>query len=288
MKERILLLGVMPERALGRLARGGIAVEKVERLSKDRTRFLVDAKDAERVLALYPEHAPLAAYAAKSEGKVGLGRVKERLRSRVGVLLGGLVFLAGTAFADTLVLKIEVKTDTPLKTEISRLLDENGVRLFSPYDEKNADLLAARILALEGVGHCTVKKVGSVFSVEAYAAPFIKETQREKRLVADRSGTLLSLVVLRGEGYFKAGDAVEAGFVLAGGGESGYAAARACLSCTYENSFSGISGEEAFAKCLLAIGYGKEQVKILKKQIDTEEDTVFLKVEYEYVFSVNF
>ena len=54
-KEKILLEGLMPERALLRLRRAGIAVYNVQKIKKNRIVFLIKKKDSEKVFAIYPK-----------------------------------------------------------------------------------------------------------------------------------------------------------------------------------------------------------------------------------------
>lgn len=289
MKEKILLEGVMPERAFNRLARSGVAVERVKRLGKNQTVFFVDVKDSEKVFALYPSSSPVAAYTAKSLGRVGVLSALERLKTRVGLLLGGLLFLLVTLYADTLVLKIDVRTDTPLQTEISRVLDENGVREFAPFSEENADMISAQILALDGVSFCSLKKVGSVCVVEVRGSSFTDVEKRANVLTAERTGILTSLTVLRGEKLVLEGAEVEAGTAIAkADGVENFVVARACLSCVCENVFESMDEERAFAESYLAVGGEDERIRITKTEVKTQEEKTFVRIEYEFVFSVNY
>ena len=290
MKEKILLEGVMPERAFNRLARSGVAVERVKRLSKDQTVFLVDGKDSEKVFSIYPKSSSvLSAYTVKSLGKVGLTATLKRLKQRVGMLLGALLFLALTLYADTFILKVEIRTDTPLQTEILRVLRENGVQEFASYPAKNTDMISAQILALDGVSFCSLKKVGSVCIVEVRASSFTSVEKRANRLIADRKGVLTSLTVLRGEKLVPEGKEVDVGEVIAkADGEENFVVARACLSCVYESGLEETDEARAFAESYLAVGGEDERVRITKTEIKTEEGKTFVRLEYEYVFSVNY
>ena len=54
-RERILLEGNMPERALLRLRREKIALYHVRKTAKDRLLFSVNREDAEKIFAIYPK-----------------------------------------------------------------------------------------------------------------------------------------------------------------------------------------------------------------------------------------
>ena len=289
MKEKLLLEGIMPERALGRLSRSGVAIERVKRLTKTQTTFLVGAKDSEKVFAIYPKTPSVSsAYAVRSLGKVGVAAILEKLKGRVGVLLGAMLFLALTLYADTLVLKVEIRTDTPLQTEISRVLQENGIKKFSTFSGKDIDLISAQILKLNGVSFCSLKKTGSVCIVEVRGSSFTGAKIRATVLTAKRSGVLLSLQVLRGEGLIAEGATVAEGTVLARATEKDFVVARARLACLYEEEFEGIGEEEAFARAYLAVGGEGEEVRITDKRVKTEGENTVVRIEYEYLFSVNY
>lgn len=290
MKERILLEGVMPERAFNRLARSGVAVRRVKRLSKTTTVFLVDCKDSEKVFSIYPKSSSAAtAYTVKSLGKVGFAATMERVKGRVGLWIGALLFLALTLYADTLVCRVDIQTDTPLKTEISKLLDENGVKEFAAYPKGKADFISAQILALDGVSFCSLKKVGTVCIVEVRGSSFTSIEKRANCLVAERKGVLTSLTVLRGEKLIEVGAEVEAGTALAVAvGEEDFVVARASLLCVYETVFEGTDERKAFLEGYLAVGGEDERVRIVSVQVKTEEEKTRVRIEYEIVFSENY
>jgi hypothetical protein len=157
MKERLLLEGAMPERALTRLAKRGVRVERVKRLSPVKTEFIIDSRDWAKAQEAYPLRSG-GAYKLSRLGKAEWFAPVLAVCKRTGILLGGLLFLLITSLSDSVVLKIQVQTDTPLKTEILRVLEENGVGLCKLYDERTADEILAQTLALDGVSFCSIKK----------------------------------------------------------------------------------------------------------------------------------
>ena len=54
LKETLLLEGLMPERALLRLRREGIAVYDAKKIEKNQILFRIKRKDSEKVFAIYP------------------------------------------------------------------------------------------------------------------------------------------------------------------------------------------------------------------------------------------
>ena len=53
-RDKILIEGLMPERALLRLRRVGIGVYNAKKIEKNQILFSVNKKDTEKVFAIYP------------------------------------------------------------------------------------------------------------------------------------------------------------------------------------------------------------------------------------------
>ena len=81
-KMRLQLVGIMPQRALLRLRRAGIALFLVTRTDEKTLRFCVWKKDVERVFAIYPKIASqigeYSPYTVTELGAVGFGRLSKR------------------------------------------------------------------------------------------------------------------------------------------------------------------------------------------------------------------
>ena len=54
MNQRIMIEGMMPYRALNRLKREGISLKNIKKSKKNQILITVDAKDVEKVFAIYP------------------------------------------------------------------------------------------------------------------------------------------------------------------------------------------------------------------------------------------
>ena len=176
MTERVLIEGMMPYRALNRLRREGICLKNVQKAQKNQIICTVDRKDIEKIFAIYPnvcynsdKYAP---YTARILPPTGSKKAWDLLKKRAGLWLGGVLFLALTALSDTLVLGIRVSGATAYETAVVEILQKYGIEQYKPYTTKQIDLISADILRLDGVGFCSVKKVGSTLVVEVQTAPF--------------------------------------------------------------------------------------------------------------------
>ena len=299
LREKILVEGIMPERALLRLRRAGIDVYNVKKTQKNQILFSVKKKDSEKVFAIYPNvcynsngYSP---YVARKVGAEGLARLLSRGKDRIGLVLGALLFCGCTLFSDTLVLGVEFTDTDVYAREAYAALEEYGIRPFSGYERGNEDLICAKLLSLDGVEFCSVKKSGCRVLVEIRLASFQEPSKKNGDMTAAHTGKLLSLTVLRGTALKKTGEEVRVGEPLVGGyfetveGEKRTVApiARAYIACTYEAEVAAADGETAFAECYLSLGL-TEKDEITGTSIVQNGETFHVKIDYTAVETFNF
>ena len=127
-RTRLRIDGVMPERALLKLRRAGIALYRVKKVQKTQILFDVKGKDIEKVFAIYPNvcynSSGYSPYTATRVGEVGLAKAYAWAKSRLGLLIGGLAFCALTLFADSLVLGVEVVGTRAYTRDVKSILAE--------------------------------------------------------------------------------------------------------------------------------------------------------------------
>ena len=178
--------GLMPERALLRLKRAGIAVYNAKKVEKNKILLCVKKKDVEKVFAIYPKvcynienYTP---YTARKVGAVGIGKLLETAKKRVGILLGIAVFCGGTLYADSYIFGIEFVGSSIYAREAYAIMEQGGIKPFAPYSHKNVDWICAQMLALDGVEFCSVKKSGLWARMEVRLGEFTKSvTERGTR-----------------------------------------------------------------------------------------------------------
>ena len=179
MNERILIEGMMPYRALNRLKREGICLKNVKKCKKTQIVCSVDAKDVEKVFAIYPNMCyngdRYTAYTIRIMPPARWQKSLLLLKKRVGIWLGCVLFLLLTAYSDRYVLRISVIGDGGYNEAVTGILQQHGVGQFQRYPADDVDLLTAEILRLKGVGFCSIKKVGSTLLVEVRTSPFATE-----------------------------------------------------------------------------------------------------------------
>ncbi|MBQ8685824.1 MAG: sporulation protein YqfD [Clostridia bacterium] len=295
---RVSIEGVMPERALLRLKRAGICLYNIKKPQKNRIVFSIKKKDSEKVFAIYPNvcynRNGYSPYTARRIGALGFARVSERLGKRLGLLLGGLLFCAATLFADSLVLGVDFVGSSVYAREAYAALEEQGIKPFSRYASGKEDLVCAKLLALERVEFCSVKKSGLRVQVEIRLADFEKPVLRSGDMLARHTGKLLSVTALRGTPLKKLGDSVTAGEALVGGyvqAASGERVAvqpiaRASIACTYETELAAGDEEEAFAESYLALDL-REGDRITARFVERRENAYFVRIEYIAIEAFN-
>lgn len=298
-RERVAIEGIMPERALLKLKRAGIAVYKLQKPQKNRLEFSVNKKDIQKVFAIYPDicynKSVYSPYFVQKTGAVGLFRYAKRLQNRIGIVLGALLFCALTSYFDGLILGVEYTGTNVYAREAEQTLASYGIKPFAKYKSGNEDIVCAKLLALDGVEFCSVKKDGLRVKVEMRLSPFQKNTFQAGDMVSERNGTIIALTVLRGTAQKKTGDRVQAGETLVAGyflTESGEyqkvkPIAIARIACVYENTLQAQTEEEAFASAYLEMGLDGED-KITKKEITPTSEGFCVKIEYESTLSHNF
>ena len=299
MKVRYAIEGIMPERALLRLKRAQIAVYHVKKTQKNQILFSVKKKDSEKVFAIFPNpcynSSVYSAYTAKRLGVFGGWRAFESLKKRTGFIVGGLLFCALTLFADGFIFGVRFVGTDIYAREAVIALEENGIKPFARYAKGSEDLVCAKLLKNKGVEFCSVQKQGLYAVVEVRLSPFLERAPVKGDMLSKRSGTLLSIVALRGTPQKKAGDQVRAGETLvadyfetqSGEKKKVEVIARASVACTYEKSLQAASAEEAFAKAYLELGL-LERDQITKKTIEERNNEYVVTIEYTAFQTINF
>ena len=300
--DRISVEGVAPERSLLRLRRAKIAVYDVEKVGKNQILFSVKKKDTEKVFAIYPNVcyniSTYNPYTVKKIRSEGLGGKVEYVKKRMGLLLGGLLFFACFAFCEPYVYSIEFVGSNVYRREALQALAEAGIKPFSRYNQNQMDEVCAKMLALDGVEYCSVKKSGSRAVVELRTSPFAQRQLITGEMRSTRTGTVVGITALRGTALKKPGETVNAGEVLVGDyfqtldGERVRVEiiARARIACAYEAEIQAVDERAAFAQAYLDLQLSPDDeiIETSVTQIDTKIDGLFhVKISYVAIEKIN-
>lgn len=304
----ITIEGIMPERALLRLKRAGISVYGVRKTERTKILLRVKKRDIEKVFAIYPNSCynkkgkdeknsyTQGVYTVKKAPATGILKGVEFLKNRIGVCLGAVVFCIGLPLADGFVFGVETVGADGYQREIYQALAENGVKNFALYPKGKEDLICAKLLALDGVEFCSVKKSGLWVRVEIRKSPFVKDTLTKGDMLACRTGVIESITVMKGRALKGVGEEVQAGEPLVGAWfstEDGervdtHAVARVRIACVYEARLDGEDEESAFAQAYLALELSeKDYTQEISVQAHTDGG-YSVRIAYCVMQSINF
>ncbi|MBR2330538.1 MAG: sporulation protein YqfD [Clostridia bacterium] len=294
-KQRFMLEGAMPERALLRLKRAGITLYDVQKPQKNRLVFSVAHKDGDKVWAIYPkscytEHG-YNPYKITCLGEVGFGKTVKKLQKRAGLLVGALLFCGAYLYADGLVFGVRIVGATDYTREALIALRQNGVKPFSKYPQGQEDLICADLLACDGVEFCSVKKVGLWAEVEIRKGNFTKTQMLTGDMRSTRTGKVISLHALSGTPLKSVGDTVREGESLVGAwflrvnGEGDEVKtpteviARATIECTYQVTLDASDEESAWAMAYLGANLTGEET-LTQKSIEKNGELFAVSITY--------
>ena len=292
-QERFLLEGWMPERALLRLRREKIPLYRVQKTANNRILFSVRRQDKEKVLTLYPQTGTHA-YRVRHLATEGVGKHLAAAWKRIGLVLGGIVGLILVILSQNLVLSVDFVGSECYRRDALQVLDEVGIRAFSPYQKGQENLVCAKLLALDGVEFCALKKTGNRLAVEIRLSPFPSVKTDKGNMQAKREGVLQAMTVLRGTPLKKVGDSVRKGETLVGnyfttedGGQVRVEIiARVCIACVWEGEIEAETEEEAFAKAYLALGL-TEMDTLQETKIQNNGKTYRVQMTYQAIETIN-
>ena len=290
---RMEIRGLLPERALMRLRKANIPLYDVRKPQKDLLTFCVKDKDKNKVFAAYQSMENITHYAVRSLGKTGVGKGVDWAKRRLGFILGGCLFCIATLFMDGVVLGVDFTASNVYQREALAILEEHGVKTFACYKRGKEDLICARLLKLDGVEFCSIKKSGLRLQVEMRVGNGFATTYQTGDMQAKHTGTLLSLTALKGERKKSVGDRVNVGETLVGewiesetGGRKTQVIARASIACEYECVVEVDDERTAFALAYFEAGIESED-RLIEKQIAATEKGFQVKLSYIAVESFN-
>lgn len=292
--ERISIEGAFPERALIRLRKAEISVYKAKKTQKNRLEMLVKRKDIEKVFAIFPNvcynSGANTLYSVQKCGARGFAKLVDFVHARWGFIVGAVAFVGLSAYADAFVLGIDFSASDAYAREARAVLAEYGIKPFARYQAGDEDVISARLLRLGDMEFCSVKRVGHRVVVEMRLGNERVQTYTQGDMVAERSGEIVALTVLKGTPLKKAGDSVTAGERLAGAyfeteteRIQTLCVARVTLACKYEAVVVAEDSESAFAKAYL-----ETSGDLTSREVSPCEGGYFVSLTYTYTQSMNF
>ncbi len=288
-KEKIVLEGAHPERALKRLVKSGITVFWAKKIKKNQIMLLVSKKDSEKVFAIYPDLCynknNKKAYVARKAGKVGIYKYIHLLKNRFGIALGIALFLANVTFCQSLIFRVEFVT-ADYQKEGQAILHRYGITPFSLYPKDASKKASAELMGLPFVTFATVQKKGMCVTVEIRTSPFSEEKLVYGDMIAKHSGTISQILVLRGTALKAPSMRVEVGDVLVGGyflledgkWQESYPVAKVKILVTEQRFLEGEQVDPSFPV----------DGEVVEKKVERTDEGAIVTIVYEAVETMNF
>lgn len=280
---RLTIEGIYPEGALARFRRAGIPVSDVKKRDKKTLELCIERKYREKAFTTLRD----SCYNITGTSLFGVWRLFAALRRKIGFFIGAALFILLAALSDLFVLRIDVVgTGAYYRDRVLSVLRENGVRPGGLYRAEKVSAIAAEVLSFDGVSFCSLKKEGSVLTVEVQVDRSLPPAAAGG-LYAPADGTVYSLTVLRGEAHAEEGDEVARGSLLVGAAEGqSVVMASARLLCRYESLSSASTAEEAVAEGVLA-ALSAGEAEIVSQNAEPQADGYLVEIEYLLTVAVN-
>lgn len=215
------------EGVLSKLARADIAVYRLKAQGA-KVSFCVKEEYVKKVFAIFKHRCYNVGIGSKSAKM----RAKEALRRRIGLVVGAVLFFAASVAANFTVLKVKVAGDCAyLADDVIEIARSCGIRQWSACTNADIPSLEAKVLALDGVSFCSVKRRGSYVVIEVMSGGEDAEKCTYSDLVSTEGGKLVRLVAISGTPLAEVGNEVARGDALIGAYASGEdGSRRECLA----------------------------------------------------------
>ncbi len=201
------------ETALKKLGKADIAVYGLKKRGAY-VYFCVEEEYVQKVFAIFSHPC----YNVGIRRKSAKSRLKNFVGRRLGLLIGGAMFVAACALSNFFVLKIKVVGSGsylgPQIIDLAKSCDVERGRLCTHPD---FPMLTSRILSMPGVSFCSVQKAGGVVVIDVRAESGGASYPKPKSLVSGCGGEVVKIVALCGTAEKGVGDRVEKGDTLIGG-----------------------------------------------------------------------
>lgn len=232
-------------------------------------------------------------YNVKRIGEKGRFRFALKLFRNLGLLVGAMVFVISSVFADDYILSVDYYgSGKAVSREIGEYLNSRGVCEFSRFSDIDLPTLSDEILKVsDKISFAECVKCGNRLKINlALAESPVKTLDCDgESLVSDVDGEIEYVKVYRGTALKKAGDKVKAGDVICGGfavikdtevkvGVIATVAVKAEYVYTYRSEND---GDEEIAEIFALIAFGDGEILST-----STEKTVSESGEYTYKIKI--
>ena len=220
-----------------------------------------------------------------------------RLRWRVGVLAGMLLFLIAVALSQACVLKIEVTgSGYYLAPQVEAVLSSCGIKVGSFFVGNDFSAARAQVMSLPAVTFCSFEKRGFVVVADVECNAEDDRAASYSPLIADCSGKIQKIVAVCGTPLFSVGDEVSRGDELIGAyylKEDGQSAPCLCVGYAQIEVSASISsafcerGDENLKKAVAAARLYAENAVVTGYTVRDTSDGVIYTVDLTFLHTVS-
>ncbi|MGN1104479.1 MAG: sporulation protein YqfD [Candidatus Coproplasma sp.] len=201
-----------PETVLKKLAKAQIPAGLVK-AEGAKVRFGVNSEYIQKVFAIF-KHPCYNTVIRRKSAKM---RLTQFLKNRLGLVVGGVAFIALCLLSQSFVLKVQVTGNAAYLTEqVLSVAEECGVKKYTTCPDLDKPLLTSRITSFENVEFCSVTRKGWALIIDVHVQPQSGQSVNPSPLKAQRAGVIKSLTVLSGTPLKSVGDEVKQGEVIIG------------------------------------------------------------------------
>ena len=281
-----------PETVIKKLSRADIPLFNLKK-SGAYTTFCVNDKTVKKVFAIFSH--PCYNVCVVKYGFVRSAYM--RALSRLGVLLGAVIFVAAVCLSQLFVFRVEVSgSGAYLSPQVVAILKEQGVEAGRIYKGVDKRAVISQIMSLPSVTFCSAEKRGTAFVVDVECSEQGSAAPAREHLLSPVAGEVVRVVAVCGTPQVNAGDYVSRGdelispyFITAEGTEEG------CICAGYvdirvQASVSSRADGESQSALSAAIAAAKlysDQIEILSYSVDAVSDGVIYTVNFNYIYTAS-
>lgn len=216
-KIRYSVSGYNHEVLVNKLKKNGITVMNARKKGKKELYLTINAKDCKKFFAITDE----LCYNVKKIKELGRAYPVLYLLRNVGVLIGAVAFVLTLYLSSDRIYSYSfVGTGSVYKNQVERILDEEGVSVYSKFSDVDLKSLASKIMQKsDKFSFVSCQKYGNRLRIELVLSktPPSVTSGTDEALSTEYRGIIESIKVYRGTALVKVGDYVEAGdFIVSG------------------------------------------------------------------------
>ncbi|KXZ39682.1 similar to stage IV sporulation protein [Alkalithermobacter thermoalcaliphilus JW-YL-7 = DSM 7308] len=215
----VTIEGLNLERFISEIARSGLYIFNVRRITSTKIEFYIYKKDFAKLVSVYRR----SNYNIKVKRSIGIPFLMKRIYKRKSLLLGGIISLFILMILTTFITNVYIDAPEGINKDIIRQeIYKLGLKPWTnKYIIDKKDIRDKMLLKFDEIAHITI----NIHGTNAYVEIIKKEEEiREKErlscnIIAKKNGIIEKVIARKGDALVKKGDIVKKGDVLIAGGD---------------------------------------------------------------------